>query len=133
MGVSSVGGALSAIFTGQPSSKDTVTVRKGDTLTAIAARNKVPLKDLVAANPQIKDPNKIFPGQGIMLPKPVLAAALGAVADKMGAVLDGLKPVAQPLVTVAGAMAKTQISMAQRRQTTDGLVSQSNGGRVERL
>ena len=45
------------------------TVKSGDTLSAIAQRAGVTLKQLLAANPQIKDANKIRPGQKIKLPK----------------------------------------------------------------
>lgn len=44
------------------------TVRSGDTMSAIAARNGVSLSALVAANPQISNPNLIYPGQTIHLP-----------------------------------------------------------------
>ncbi len=43
------------------------TVISGDTLSGIAARHGVSLKTLVAANPQIADANKIYPGQVINL------------------------------------------------------------------
>jgi len=43
-------------------------VVRGDTLTAIAQRTHIPLKTLIAANKQIKDPNKILVGQFINLP-----------------------------------------------------------------
>ena len=47
---------------------NTYTVKKGDTLWAIARAHKVMLKDLIAANPQIKNPNLIYPGQKITIP-----------------------------------------------------------------
>lgn len=40
----------------------------GDNLSAIAAKHKTSVKGLAAANPQIKDINKIFPGQKINIP-----------------------------------------------------------------
>lgn len=43
-------------------------VQPGDTLSAIARRFGVPLSALLAANPQITDPNQIFPGQVITIP-----------------------------------------------------------------
>lgn len=43
-------------------------VRSGDSLSAIAARHGVTLSALIAANPQIKNPNLIYPGQKIRLP-----------------------------------------------------------------
>lgn len=44
------------------------TVVKGDTLTAIAKKYGVTLAELIKANPQIKDPNLIYPGQVINIP-----------------------------------------------------------------
>jgi LysM repeat protein len=45
-----------------------VTVRSGDTLSGIAARNGVALAALLRANPQIHNPNLIHPGEQISLP-----------------------------------------------------------------
>ena len=47
------------------------TVQSGDTLFNIAVRFNVPLNSLIAANPQIANPNLIFPGQQICVPAPV--------------------------------------------------------------
>ncbi len=44
------------------------TVRSGDTLSGIAARNGVSLSALLSTNPQITNPNRIYPGQVIHLP-----------------------------------------------------------------
>lgn len=44
------------------------TVRKGDTLWGIAKRYGVALTDLIAANPQIKNPNLIYPGNEVIIP-----------------------------------------------------------------
>ncbi len=46
----------------------TYIVQPGDTLSGIAEKFEVSLQALEAANPQIKDPNKIFPGQHITIP-----------------------------------------------------------------
>lgn len=43
-------------------------VRKGDTLWGIARRYGVSLTELIAANPQIKNPNLIYPGDEVRLP-----------------------------------------------------------------
>ncbi len=45
-----------------------VIVRSGDTLSRIAARNKVTVNALLTANPQIKDSNRIYAGQKLTLP-----------------------------------------------------------------
>ncbi|KAA8571109.1 hypothetical protein EYC84_000458 [Monilinia fructicola] len=54
--------------TNSSSTGRTVTVKKGDTLSKIAAANKVSLADLIAANPDIADPDLIYPGQTINIP-----------------------------------------------------------------
>jgi lysozyme len=44
------------------------TVKSNDTLSGIAKRFGVSLSDLLAANPQIKNPNIIYPGQVLTIP-----------------------------------------------------------------
>lgn len=44
------------------------TVRKGETLWGIARKHGVGLTALIAANPQIKNPNLIYPGDEVRLP-----------------------------------------------------------------
>tara|TARA_R110000868_G_scaffold289164_1_gene549307 strand:+ start:360 stop:1235 length:876 start_codon:yes stop_codon:yes gene_type:complete len=44
------------------------TIQKGDYLGKIAKDAKISLRDLLKINPQIKDPNKIMPGEKIKLP-----------------------------------------------------------------
>jgi len=46
------------------------TIKKGDTLSKIAAAHGVSIEELMAANPTIKDPNKIALGQQIVIPTP---------------------------------------------------------------
>jgi hypothetical protein len=45
-------------------------IKKGDTLSKIATANGLTLAELMAANPAIKDPNKISEGQQIIIPPP---------------------------------------------------------------
>ncbi len=46
----------------------TYVIKKGDTLSKVANKFKVDLTELLAANPDIKDPNKISLGQSIIIP-----------------------------------------------------------------
>jgi LysM repeat protein len=46
------------------------TIKKGDTLSKIATAHGLTLDELMAANPAIKDPNKISEGQQIVIPLP---------------------------------------------------------------
>lgn len=50
---------------GMQGSRSAYTVVSGDTLSEIAQRNGMSLRSIIAANPQIKNPDLIFPGQKI--------------------------------------------------------------------
>ena len=45
------------------------TVQSGDTLYEISRRENIPLGILIAANPQIKNPDMIMPGDRICIPR----------------------------------------------------------------
>ena len=49
-----------------------VIVEAGDTLTAIAEANNVPVQDVIDANPQIANPDMIRPGQKVNIPSSLL-------------------------------------------------------------
>lgn len=51
-----------------PSQEVRRTVNRGDTLYSIARRHGVSPSRLIAANPQIADPNRIYPGQTVVIP-----------------------------------------------------------------
>lgn len=46
----------------------TYTVKSGDTMWKIASKYQVGTSEIIAANPQIKNPNLIYPGQKITIP-----------------------------------------------------------------
>ncbi len=89
------------------------TVKPGDSMFVIARQFGIPLSSLIAANPQIPDPNTIFPGQilcvpGVMVP-PVSCPggfvhtvqsgdSLFAIAVRFGVTLEALKA-ANPQIT----------------------------------
>jgi LysM repeat protein len=50
-------------------------VQSGDTLGIIAARHGITLQELLAVNPQVTDPNRIYPGQVLRLPHNAVADA----------------------------------------------------------
>jgi LysM repeat protein len=55
------------------------TVEAGDTLSGIAAQVGVSLADLIAANPQITNPDSIYPGEPLNMPAGANLAALHGV------------------------------------------------------
>ena len=69
-----------------PAPSDAVTVRSGDTLSGIAARNGVSLGELLSANPQIRNPDLIYPGQAVHLP----GGGGGEVTVRSGDTLSGI-------------------------------------------
>lgn len=80
----------------------THTVRRGDTMSQIAANNGVSLEALKAANPQIRNASLIFPGDKINIPSGQAASytvqrgdTLSAIAARTGttvAALDAANP-----------------------------------------
>jgi LysM repeat protein len=46
------------------------TIKKGETLSKIATAHGITIEELLAANPQIKNPNRISEGQQITIPAP---------------------------------------------------------------
>ncbi|MCL1636173.1 LysM peptidoglycan-binding domain-containing protein [Luteimonas sp. SX5] len=71
----------------QPSPRTgTVTVHRGETLSGIARENGVSLPALIAANPQIRNPNLIYPGQTVHLP----GGGDGSVRVQSGDTLTGI-------------------------------------------
>ncbi len=82
------------------------TVRSGDTLFFIARRFNISLQSLINANPQITDPNTIYPGQVICIPsatpgpgvpcpggqiyRVVSGDTLFGIAQRFGVTLDAL-------------------------------------------
>ena len=63
-----IGGNEGSAASAGTGDRGTYTVRKGDTLWDIAGRYGVPLTALITANPQIKNPNLIYPGDRVILP-----------------------------------------------------------------
>lgn len=51
-----------------PSQENTYTVVSGDTLWGVAKRHDVTLEKLLQANPGIKNPNLIYPGDKVVIP-----------------------------------------------------------------
>ena len=47
---------------------ESYTVQRGDTMWKIAARYRVGTDEIIAANPQVPNPNRIYPGQRLTIP-----------------------------------------------------------------
>ncbi|QTD45487.1 glycoside hydrolase family protein [Ottowia testudinis] len=66
--MTAISSALAAGAASRPAGGQSVTAERGDSLSAIASRHGVPLQSLIAANPQIANPNRIYPGDTITVP-----------------------------------------------------------------
>ncbi|HEX2945012.1 MAG TPA: SafA/ExsA family spore coat assembly protein [Clostridia bacterium] len=56
------------LFTTTALAQSTYTVQRGDTMWKIASRYQVGISEIISANPQIKNPAMIYPGQKITIP-----------------------------------------------------------------
>ena len=82
----------------------TYIVKAGDTLSKIASRNGVTLAQLMQANPQIKDPNRISVGDVINLPESATGVPAGST-DNTQPLPANLAPAAAA-APAAGALGK---------------------------
>ena len=82
------------------------TVKPGDSMYTIARQFGIPLSSLIAANPQVSDPNLIFPGQSLCVPGSMIPPmtcpggfvytvqsgdSLFAIAVRFGVTLEAIK------------------------------------------
>jgi spore coat assembly protein SafA len=84
--VSGIGGGSQFPMGSRP--ENTYIVKKGDTLWDIAQRFGVSLQELLKANPQIKNPDLIYPGQEIRIPLPESVKKAAQTANKIGVVIE---------------------------------------------
>ncbi|MCC6167959.1 MAG: LysM peptidoglycan-binding domain-containing protein [Caldilineaceae bacterium] len=62
------GGDGNVLRHGQPANTTVYVVQRGDTLSAIARRNQTTVAAILALNPQIRNPNRLYVGQRIWIP-----------------------------------------------------------------
>ena len=87
----------------------TYTVKAGDTLSKVATRNGVTLAQLLQANPQVKDPNRIKVGDVINLPGDSTGMPAGST--------DDTKPL--PAISIAEAAAPPPTSDSESASTSE--------------
>ena len=79
----------------------TYTVKPGDNLSRIAMRNGITLPQLLQANPQIKDPNKISVGDVLNLPDGSSGVPAGSTDDTKPLPANAVPVTATPVTTTA--------------------------------
>ena len=72
--------AFIMLFTAQVFAQSTYTVQPGDTMWKIAVRYQVGTSEIISANPQIKNPALIYPGQKLTIPTVTTTAQENEVA-----------------------------------------------------
>lgn len=72
---------------GNPENENTVLVQKGDTLSKLAKKYDVSVKDLAQMN-QLKNPDKIYPGQKLLIKKKRSSVQTSSVMPVMKRGLD---------------------------------------------
>jgi uncharacterized YkwD family protein/spore coat assembly protein SafA len=73
------------LFSSPVFAQSTYTVQRGDTIWKIAVKYQVGMSEIIAANPQIKNPNLIYPGQKITIPTVTTSAQESEVARLVNA------------------------------------------------
>ena len=104
----------------------TYTVRAGDTLSKIAMRNGVTLAQLLQANPQVKDPNKIRVGDVINVPNEATTENTRPLPSKMA---PKPMPAPTPVETPAAAPAVGAIGKAIAEELGKLSAKYETGGR----
>ena len=103
----------------------TYTVKAGDTLSKIAARNGLTLAQLLQANPQISDPNRINVGDAVNLPngspaesptQPLTSGAVPAISTENTQPLPSI-PVASAVGAIGTAVADELGSLSAKYET----------------
>ena len=85
-----------------PTAGGTYVVKKGDVLSKIAAAHGVKVADIMALNPKVTAPNKIFVGQELVMPGSAAASAVSAAAPAKSVSMSGKEPIpADGMYTVA--------------------------------
>lgn len=108
--------------TDRPGSSDVYTVRRGDTLSEIAARHGVSLRSLEVANPAVARQRFIFPGDRLVIPSDPRGAS--AYTVRAGDTLSGIAARAgtswQAIAQLNGMRNPNLIFPGQRLRLPDG-------------
>ncbi|HLM24363.1 MAG TPA: LysM peptidoglycan-binding domain-containing protein [Pyrinomonadaceae bacterium] len=94
----------------------TYIVKPGDTLSKIATRNGVTLAQLLQANPQIKDPNRISVGDSINLPDSASSVPAGSTENTQP-LPSSMKPVAAAAGALGQALADALGALSAKYET----------------
>jgi uncharacterized YkwD family protein/spore coat assembly protein SafA len=73
------------LFSASVFAQSTYTVQRGDSIWKIAVKHQVGMSEIIAANPQIKNPSLIYPGQKLTIPTVTTSSQESEVARLVNA------------------------------------------------
>src|ERR1041385_936722 len=107
----------------------TYTVKPGDNLSRIAMRNGLTLPQLLQANPQIKDPNRISVGDVINLPDDSTGVPAGSTDDTKPLPVNAIPVTATPATTTTTSAAAGALGRALADELGSLSAKYETGGR----
>ncbi len=111
-----------------PKPKPVYLVERGDTLHSIAAHCHVTVEALQQANPQIRNPDVLYPGQSIELPSQAAPAA-AEPAPSAPASHTSTQSKLNGSLTLGGGQGQAGVTRQTQTTTTDGDGNESTSGR----
>jgi LysM repeat protein len=103
------------------SRKGTYIVQYGDTFSGIALLYGVSIKDLWAANPQIRNMNQLYAGQGINIPRSSWFSIVPTPTETPDSLSHGTVPAGTPYGKIKlSNKAKTEVYVSLQGTTRDG-------------
>jgi LysM repeat protein len=103
----------------------TTTVKKGDSLSKIAAKAGISLSALIKLNPQITNPNLIKPGQVVTISKPAPAAPAKPTSDPSARGATPPSATSAPIITDITQLAKMEaFSPAGMRAAVEKIIAE---------
>jgi murein DD-endopeptidase MepM/ murein hydrolase activator NlpD len=107
----------------------TYTVKPGDNLSKIATRNGVTLAQLLQANPQVKDPNRINVGDVLNLPGDSSGVPAGSTDDTKPLPVNAIPVTATPATTTTSSAAAGALGKALAEELGSLSAKYETGGR----
>ena len=107
----------------------TYTVKPGDNLSKIATRNGVTLAQLLQANPQVKDPNRINVGDVLNLPGDSSGVPAGSTDDTKPLPVNAIPVTATPATTTTTSAAAGALGKALAEELGSLSAKYETGGR----
>ncbi len=102
-------------------------IQKNDTFWDISKKYKMDLKDIIAANPQFKNPNRIYPGDKVTISSVTNSKPIrGKDGTFTSGVMNNVKPTATP-----SSFEIQVVELVNKQRTSKGLKALTNNTSLE--